>query len=157
VAIALQNLELAEEYAGRSLSLRRRINDTDGVADALRTLAWASIEARDFKTADERLSESIQLTLGIGDRRGISEALELYALLASDRGQFRRAVELFSSAAQIRRNFDYAPRVRVLRREAALEAAKQQITEQEYARAWRRGASLELSDAVAAGLHAPEA
>jgi predicted ATPase len=156
-SIALQDLALASEYANRSLSIRRNVKDSKGIGDTLRTLAWISIDAKDFTQAKERLSESLTYTRSIKDQRGIADALDLFALLDFDRGQPVSAIRLFAAAAHLRGNLEYAPKVRVLRRESALAEAHDLVGEQEYTANWLRGTVISPSDELSFALRGEDA
>jgi predicted ATPase len=147
-AIAVQNLTLASEHGNRSLAIRQRVNDPKGIGDTLRTLAWISIEVKDFAQAKERLSQSLTFTSALKDLRGIADALDLFALLYSDLGRPLLAIRLFAAAAKLRGNLEYAPKVRVLRRESALAQARDLVGEHEYAANWQYGTKISSSDAL---------
>jgi predicted ATPase/Tfp pilus assembly protein PilF len=142
-------IALAEEHAQESLALRQRVKDAKGIADSLRTLGWAALEGGKFVSARERLVESLNLARGVGDRRGMSETLELIGILAAREGRARRSVELLAAAEQIRSGFNYAlPPMRARMRETTLGEAKQTLGPDNFASAWRRGASWALPDAI---------
>jgi tetratricopeptide (TPR) repeat protein len=149
VAIATSRLGLGEDYAQLSYDIREKIGETKGKADALRTLAWAAIEMGSLNEAMTRLVNSIHLARGVGDKRGMAETLELFGVAYARLGRYTRAVEALGAAEQVRHASTYAlPPIRVQRREEARVAARKHLGELEFERAWTRGISLKIADAV---------
>ncbi|HMC58222.1 MAG TPA: tetratricopeptide repeat protein, partial [Candidatus Solibacter sp.] len=143
------DLGTANTYARRALDIRRKLVDNKCVADSLRTLAWAALEEGHYQDALDQLKEGIVLARGVDDSRGVSEALELFALISARRENRVCLVVLAAAAGHIRGPYGYAlPPVLIAERDGALAKAKELLGEQEYSRAWTRGATLDMPEAI---------
>jgi predicted ATPase len=150
------DLETANHYAHTALDIRRKLADNDGVAESLRALAWAALEAGDYQGALGQLKEGIALARGVGDSGGVSDFLELFALISGRQENNVRLVVLTAAAENIRGPYGYAlPPALIAERESALTHAKERLGEQEYSRAWARGAALKMPEAIEEALQTP--
>jgi predicted ATPase len=150
IAILLSNLaEVAREQGDQnravalydaSLSLRRKLGDSLGIAHSLVGLAGAALSANDGDRAAELYEESLVNYRAAGARWGEALYLDGLADVAWSRGESERAVELSAAAAAVREAIAHPPSLtEQSRRDAQLQAARDELGAEAFTAAWERG------------------
>jgi predicted ATPase/class 3 adenylate cyclase len=133
------------EEAAALFRKRRRRGD---LQYALVNLGWAALLQGDYERAKAMHHEGLVQCQELGDKLTASENLEGLACSAGATGEAKRAAKLFGAAEAMRKATGYqqAPRDRSLL-EPYLVAARSQLSEAAWARAWEDGHSMTFEDA----------
>jgi tetratricopeptide (TPR) repeat protein len=133
--------------------LYRRLGSKGGLQYALDNLGWAALMCGDYERAKGLHEESLALCIEQGDKLVASESLEGLACAAGVEGEVERAARLFGAGEALRQTVGYqhTPRERALR-EPYLTAARSQMQEAAWARAWEEGRAMTLDEAVSYAL-----
>lgn len=98
----------ASRWYTEALELYRRVDDRQGIATTLQTLARVELHRRHFDEAERLLDESLGIVKGRHWTRREGEILLTQAQLAEDRGDFARAQDLLSRARELFQDFSAA-------------------------------------------------
>ena len=109
VALARDELDVADEHASRALEIGERHPDWAVVAWARNYLGFVCSGRGELESAREHHDESLKLVLLLGDRRPQALALEGFAALAVEQREPRRALRL-AGASEHRRAVARIPR-----------------------------------------------
>jgi tetratricopeptide (TPR) repeat protein len=103
LASAQGDLEMAASRAEQALSLWRDVQDTRGIATALRTRGKVSLQLGEHADAERFLQDSLTLHRALGDAWGSAMCLNNLGNLARCQRDFVRAAELYGEALALRR------------------------------------------------------
>ncbi len=149
LAAAAGDLQVAQRCLAEARELAAANGDRAGLAHSLRPLAALARLEGDFAGAAAALADAVEAHAAIGDVGGLADALEAMASLALDQDRADHGARLFGAAHAIRAEHGSlpSPTDRSAREadEAKLRAA---LGPEEFDRAFGRGASMSLNDAV---------
>jgi hypothetical protein len=139
-----KSLERHEE----SLSIFREIDNRMGVAISLHNLANVAFRTNDISTARDRLSQSLALRRAIGDQLGTALALEGFAAMTA-RADPVRGAQIWGAAERFREqiNAPLTPDDRE-RYDAQIADTVRESQDDRFRRAWQRGRSLSVEQAI---------
>jgi predicted ATPase len=135
----------ARRYHHDSLDRYRAIDDRWGIARVLADLAAVDLQVGDVAAADASFREAARALRDLGHQRGVARQLESLAWCASRQGRDDEAVRLAGAASAIRQRVG-APARRSEREavERTLGQARQRLSGDAYAAAWREGLAAPL-------------
>jgi predicted ATPase len=144
------------DYAGATamfsegLESAQHVEDARAVANNLSNLALMALYAGDYAKASDLFADSLFAFNELGDRRGIAETLEGLAGVAGVQGRPERAARLFGLAEALRESIG-APLLPAdrSRYESVVSAAREQLTEDSWRRAWLEGRAQRLEETLA--------
>jgi predicted ATPase/DNA-binding XRE family transcriptional regulator len=157
---ALTNLGWATQELGdyarattlfsEGLSLAQRLEDARGVANNVSNLALMALYRADYAQASDLFADSLAAFSELGDRRGVAEALEGLAGLSGVQGKAEQAARLFGAAEALREAIGapLLPHDRS-RYTTTIEAAREQVDDDAWRRAWAAGRASSVEDLVA--------
>ncbi len=93
----------AEEYFLKSLAIRKKINDLEGVSSTLNNLGFLYDNLRDYGTSLKYYTESLNLSRKIGDIEGEAIALLNIGVSYEEQEDLDRAMEYYNTALNIAR------------------------------------------------------
>ena len=142
-----------------SLALFREVEDTMDVATCLVNLGLAVLVNGEHKRAVGLLQESLALTpRGLGDRLGIAECFEAMAGVSGAQGKSKRAVWLWGAAQALREDLKTPlPDDERMILEPYLDAARSQLGEAAWEKAFAEGRATEPENVVGFALSEKEA
>ena len=139
----------ALHYYELARSLYEKVGDLRGVATVLNNLGVLWRARGDLKLAYDHLTRSLALFGELETWPGIGNALVELAGLASAK-EPERAIVLFGAASTIAEQLGTAdPALAYDGSDADLGQARSQLSEGNYARAWARGSTLSMDEAIA--------
>ncbi len=97
------DFEKAEEYFLKSLAIRKKINDLEGVSSTLNNLGFLYDNLRDYETSLKYYTESLNLSRKIGDIEGEAIALLNIGVSYGEQEDLERAMEFYNTALNIAR------------------------------------------------------
>jgi predicted ATPase/serine/threonine protein kinase len=140
----------ARRFHDQSLDIYRRIGDRWGIAGVLADLARVDVEARDYPAAVGSLTTALLAFRDLGHQRGVVRQLESLAWCAGMQGRDGDAVALAGAASTIRLKIGSpardAERGRI---DETLALARDRMTADAYAEAWRIGRTSPVEDLLA--------
>ena len=153
---ALLHCGRADEAVARfhdALRVYRVLGDDIFAARALNHIAHAALADNDLARADRLAREALASVAQQGERQGIAEGLETLAAVAAERAAVERAAILAGAAAAIRETIaSHAAPFDVAITGPLLDRIKPSVSEEQWHRAWNRGAALDSAAAVAYAL-----
>jgi predicted ATPase len=133
----------------QALTIFRELGDRWGIAGTLADLGSLAGAQGDYATAHILFGESIKLFQEMNHKRGIARLLECFACSAAAQLEPERSLRLAGAAAALRQNIGApltpAEQARV---EAALEPARQALTNSLGVTAWLEGWALPAEKAI---------
>jgi predicted ATPase/DNA-binding NarL/FixJ family response regulator/DNA-binding XRE family transcriptional regulator len=146
----------ARSLAEQALIAARELGARWWVASCSAALAQVTLEQGEYELTNSLDQESLTLACELGDQQGIAKAIEVNAQLAAMRGQAERALCLGAVALGIREAIGVplaqADRDRLYMR---LAAVRRTLVNQVAKRAWARGQSMSIEQAVAVAMETP--
>jgi predicted ATPase/DNA-binding XRE family transcriptional regulator len=138
--LELRDYAEARMLLTESLTLARALDDARGVANSLGDLALVSLYTGDYATAAEQFEDSLLAYARLGDRRNVAACIEGLAGVAAVTGRALDAARQFGLAASLRESVG-APLLATDRDryDSTLAAAREQLDEQTWQRAWAEG------------------
>jgi hypothetical protein len=141
------------EYIEEALMLARRRGDSVSITYALQNLGLIAFQQGDINRADDCLVEALMLARETGAPLDMTECLEGYATVVAARRQPERAARMFGAAAQSRTLLNMpVPPIDQALYERHIALARDQMSEDDWAREWEAGTRTVLADAVAEAL-----
>jgi predicted ATPase/DNA-binding CsgD family transcriptional regulator len=151
--------ERAKLLCEESLAMRRKLGYKGACAHTLIILGRIAMRQGDFERATACYQESLILRQETGEKEGIATALEGLAAVAGVGGQPISAARLYGSAESLRDTLG-APLTPTDRSyyKQTVAAARAQLDEAPFQRAWAEGRAMTLEQAIAAAkqVKAPE-
>jgi predicted ATPase/DNA-binding SARP family transcriptional activator/DNA-binding CsgD family transcriptional regulator len=142
-----------------SVSVLRELGDKVGLARSIENLAAVVIARGDYDQARSLYAESLQLFSEAGDKVSVAACLEGLALVAGRQGALTRAALLSASAASLRAASNAPlPPSNLADYAGTVSAARAELGEEAFAKAWARGEEMTLEQVVEyaiAGLETP--
>jgi predicted ATPase/DNA-binding XRE family transcriptional regulator len=154
-AALLHSGNAKEAVAGlqEALRLYRELGDDIFAARVLNHIAHAALAANDVAGAHRLAREALASLAEQGERQGIAEGLETLAAVAAARSAVERAATLSGAAAAIRETIaSHAAPFDVAITGPLLDRIKASVSEEQWHRAWARGAATDSAAAVAYAL-----
>ena len=162
IAIALNNLgtmalaqgayDRAATFGEEALQLLRALGDKD-VTAAIDTVARAALESGDAQRAKALYDEGLKVSQAAGDRELIAFCLEGSARVAAAEGEMERAGTLYGAGHALRAAVGAPlPPTEAPQLALSLDVVKIVLGEEEFTRAWDRGQSMDLDEAVSFAL-----
>jgi len=152
-ALNERDLVSARAYIEEGAELHRRLGQQGGIANDLVDLGAIALAENRADAAAIALRESLALCREVGEMEILLWAVEGLAALALDRGDAVEAVRLLAATTRPRAELgvagDYYP-IGEEMRERALQAAREQLGEAAFAKAWEDGEELSLEEAAEA-------
>jgi predicted ATPase len=133
----------------QGLAIFRELGDRWGIAGTLADLGSLAREERNYPTARSLYRESIKSFQELDHKRGIARLLECFACSAAAQLEAERSLRLAGAAAALRQNIG-APLTPAeqAKLEAALEPARQALTNTAGVTAWLEGWALPVEKAI---------
>ncbi|HLZ27053.1 MAG TPA: tetratricopeptide repeat protein [Chloroflexota bacterium] len=159
LAQALSNLGWAEQELGdyaratalfsESLALAQRLEDARAAAHNLSNLGLMALYGGHYVRANDYFIDAISAFNDLGDRRGVAEGLEGAAGVDGVQGRPEHAAQLFGVAEALRETIG-APLLPAdrSRYESVLAAAREQLDDQTWQRAWAAGRAATVEEIV---------
>ncbi len=136
-----------------SVEVFRELGSKWELASALALLGYAAQLADDLQRATALYEESLTLSREAGMKANIGECLEGLADIAGARGEAVRAARLYGAAEALREAVGYPLTAEDLAlMEPYLAAARSQLDEAVWQRAWEEGRAMALEEAIAYAL-----
>jgi len=136
-----------------ALRLYRELGDDIFAARVLNHIAHAALAANDVAGAHRLAREALASLAEQGERQGIAEGLETLAAVAAARSAVERAATLSGAAAAIRETIaSHAAPFDVAITGPLLDRIKASVSEEQWHRAWARGAATDSAAAIAYAL-----
>jgi predicted ATPase len=135
------------------LSIAQKLEHKVGIALSLYNLAGISAAQRDYATACALFKQSLSIQQGLEAKAGIAECLEGLAAVAGTQREPERAAKLFAASEALRQAAglkawrDYQGEV-----ERDVAAARTQVDQETWQKAWAEGQTMTLEEAVADAL-----
>ena len=162
ISFALNNLgevartqgqfDAARKYYEESGSLLRATGDRGDVARFVHNLGYIAQHEEDLELAEAQFRKSLAMFRRLGNRRGIAECLAGLAGLKAQQGQTEWGTIMLSAAESVLKitggAWWPADRVEVERNLAMLKSA---LPEDEFAKAQKTGAAMNINQAIAFG------
>jgi non-specific serine/threonine protein kinase len=145
-AIHLGQPEEAVTLFEESLAIKRKLGNPGEVANTLNNLGYLAVTQRNDGPAARHLCESLRLFQQLGEPPGIAEALTNLARLAREQGDPDRASVLLAAVARL---VEESGVPLPSDHEENVAAVRASLDEEAFARAWSRGLSLTLEQALA--------
>ena len=144
--------ERAAALLEEALSLRWELGDRIGLAANLNALGMAALGRGDPEVAKSLIVESLTLSSVLGHELLVAENLEALAAVTGTRGEGARAARLWGAAEALREATDalLPPSEGALLDSYA--AARSQLGEEAWKRAWEEERAMTLEEAVAFAL-----
>jgi len=160
ISFALNNLgevartqgqfDLARKYYVECEALLRATGDRGDVARFVHNLGYIAQHEEDFELAESQFRKSLTMFRRLGNRRGIAECLAGLAGLKAQQGQTEWGAILLSAAESLLKAKGNAwwpaDRVEVERNREMMQSA---LGADEFAKAYRAGAAMNLDQAIA--------
>ncbi len=133
----------------QGLAIFRELGDRWGIAGTLADLGSLAREQGNYPTARSLYRESIKLFQELDHKRGIARLLECFACSAAAQLEAERSLRLAGAAAALRQNIG-APLTPAeqAKLEAALQPARQALTNTAGVTAWLEGWALPVEKAI---------
>jgi uncharacterized protein HemY len=141
----------AREALNEALALARRIDMKLAVSGLLVTLGDVALAERDLDTADVWYRQAVSASSRMATPGAMAHALRHYAAIRSARGDHRAVVRILGATASVRD----APELTLVALfapagdEELVAAARQALSEDDFAVAWAEGQSLTPEQAIA--------
>ncbi len=145
------DLDGSRRYGERCLAGTRALGVRWYESQVLRTLALTSLLQTGYEQAQGELLECLQIALELGDLAGVAIDLDRLGQAAVALGRPERAVVVAGAASRLRESVGGGLTVEAFRWETEhpRDAARRFLTDTEIDRAWARGRTMSLEDAVA--------
>jgi tetratricopeptide (TPR) repeat protein len=101
VAIHRGDLDSADEFHNRALTIDSEANNLPAIAIHFRNLATVARDRRDFRRANELVSDSLKICVELGDRLGAADAMQKFTTICLDQGDLRGAKHYANEAQSI--------------------------------------------------------
>jgi predicted ATPase/DNA-binding XRE family transcriptional regulator len=149
VALDAGDYTRAETILKESLAVQRQLGDQNCSARSLRGLGIAALAQGNNTEARTYLEESILLSREVGNKKNTAGCLEGFAELAISGGEAKRGAQLAGSAQVLRETIRSPLKKgeRVLY-DTLIGAARTELGEEEFAKAWGEGVTMTLDQAV---------
>jgi predicted ATPase len=143
------DLAAAQTLYKEGLAIFRELDDHWGMAGTLADLGSLAQEQQNYSGAHSLLGESLRLFQELDHKRGVGRLLECFACLAAAQLEAERSLRLAGAAAALRQNIGapLAPAEQA-KLEAALEPARQALSNTTGATAWLEGWTMPVEKAV---------
>jgi predicted ATPase len=142
-ALEAGEVDRASELIDEAVALSGRLGDAWGIAYAGADLGLVALARGRHETALAQLAESVARWRELGRSEGVSDALAGLGLVLVSRlgdGDAARAVRFLAASERLREDIGAAPdRALRAQRDAALETARTELGDEEFARAWEEG------------------
>jgi predicted ATPase/DNA-binding SARP family transcriptional activator len=136
------DFELAVERYQRALEEFRKHDDEYGIALSELYLAMVAIEEGQYDEAAAYLRHPLVVFREMGFLQYSAQCLDLIGPVVRERGDAAEATRLFAGAHALRKRTGQAPTVAARRRERDTEAARVQLSAEEFDAAWAEGLAL---------------
>jgi predicted ATPase/DNA-binding XRE family transcriptional regulator len=139
----------------QGLALARQAGDQTRIAWGLEGLAGTTFLKRDFVTALEYHLESLRIKVQVMDKLGIAYSFEGLAQVAAAEEEPERATVLWGAASQLREAMQVPSdpsRARIY--VSLIPSAREQLGEEVFKKAWKRGQTMKLDEAITYALDA---
>ena len=145
----------ALELFGEALEISAQFGDTRGRARALQYIAEARCSQGKYTEARKQYVEALELLREIGDKWWGTVALEGLAYVAAQQNDARRVAQLLGAAEHIHEVL-HVPVLEAYREsyDWSRERAREQLSANEFAKAWDEGRMLSLDEAVQVAVQA---
>ncbi len=145
------DLDGSRAYGEQCLAGTRALGVRWYESQVLRTLALTSLLQTGYEQAQGELLECLQIALELGDLAGVAIDLDRLGQAAVALGRPERAVVVAGAASRLRESVGGGLTVEAFRWETEhpRDAARRFLTDTEIDRAWARGRTMSLEDAVA--------
>jgi len=141
---------LARQLAEDSVTTFKELGDRAGRATAQIALAWVLAHQGDLSAARQLYQESFALLLEIHYREFIPSCLEGLAAVAATQGESAWAARLWGAAGALRETIGTPlPPIYRAEYEQAVSAARAQLNEEAFSRAWSQGRTMAPEQAMA--------
>jgi predicted ATPase/DNA-binding CsgD family transcriptional regulator/Tfp pilus assembly protein PilF len=146
----------AAGYLEQALEIMREFGDSRNSADAMQDLGRVVLAQGNYPRAQLMYEQSLTISRGLGNKRGIMMVLEAFASLAVARGRFESAVRLFGAieALLAETGGELEPHYRA-DFDRNLAAARAQLDEAAFQRAWAAGRAMSMDQAIEYALATP--
>ncbi len=153
-ALAEEDLDGALRYNREALAIFRELDDRFSIGWALHSHGIITMKLSDLKASRAALEEGIRLFAQAGDVSGVTVLLDDFSALAVAGGELERAACLSGAAAalQTTSGTDLAGLIATLYGQPRPEGS--QLTEESIGRAWAKGQSMSIEQAVSYALAA---
>jgi len=134
---------------GQCLQLFRELGDPWGIAGTLADLGSLATKEGAYDSASSFYRESIVIFRQLDHKRGIARLIECFACLSAAQHQSEHSLQLAGTAAALRQSIG-APLTPAeeSKLEAAIEPAREELTENAGATAWLEGWAMPVETAV---------
>ena len=134
---------------GQCLQLFRELEDPWGIASTLGDLGNLATKEQDYDAAYSFYRESLLIFQQLDHKRGIARLLECFACLSAAQHQSEYSLQLAGTAAALRQSIG-APLIpsEESKLEAAIEPAREALTENAGTTAWLEGWSMRAETAI---------
>ncbi len=92
------NFGLAKEYLNRSLELRQRVNDQQGISNCYNIFGLIALQEKDYNAAIKLLNRSYQIRESIGYRKGMLDVLYNLALVHIQLREYQQATDYLNQS-----------------------------------------------------------
>jgi tetratricopeptide (TPR) repeat protein len=149
VARFQNNYKEALNLQTESLRYGRELNDKEVIAWSLLPLGELARLENNYAAAHSYLLEALSVAKEMNDRRAIACLFEEFAALSAAQGHAKRSAALFGAAETLRA----AIQVVLLSVERAevdknISAAREQLSEDEFNKAWAEGKAMTMEEAI---------
>lgn len=141
---------LARQLVEESVATFKELGERAGIATAQIALAWVLAHEGDLPAARQIYRESFALLREIHDREFIPSCLEGLAAVAAAQGERAWAARLWGAAVALREAIGTPlPPIYRTEYEQAVSAARAQLGEEAFSRAWSQGRTMTPEQAIA--------
>jgi predicted ATPase/DNA-binding SARP family transcriptional activator len=148
LAYLMGNNQEAWTYHEQSLALWRQLNNNWGIATALNNLGFLACEQGDYDRARSLLLDSLQLRCSQTNQHGFIETFEVFARFFAAEGQTQRATRLLGAAEMLCESIQTSLRVALVDYVGSLTAARKELSQEAFDRAWAEGRSMRLEQVI---------
>ncbi len=153
MALERGDYDTAKPLYEQSLQMMKELGSKSDIANSFSILGSIELKQANHPVADAMIKESLALRAELSDRVGIADSLGRLAHLATEQGEMARAARLFG-AAEALRQFVGVPLepIESADYEYYEAAARANISESAFTKAWLEGQAFSLEQAVEYGL-----
>ncbi len=104
LAFQQEDPQAARANFEQSLSISRRLNDTQGIIRAMTGLARVALKQGDYPSVHDRAEEALAMARGMGDRSALAGPVHLLAAVTRMEGDYPRAREFYQESIELARS-----------------------------------------------------
>jgi tetratricopeptide (TPR) repeat protein len=149
LAVARGDYDQARSLYEESLAMRREMGDQYSISISLNNMGNVALNQGDYARARSLLEESLAIHRELGEKQAIAVSVVGLGGVAAGMGQAERGARVLGAAGALLEaiHANLAPEDRILY-EQGVAAARAQMSEEEFEKAWAEGRAMSMEQAV---------